>query len=50
MKALSANDQMFLWLERRNLPMHVRLRTAWRAPREAWDPSFVSQSDMRVQP
>lgn len=43
MKALTPNDQLFLWLERRNQPMHVGGLILMRPPADA-GPDFVSKT------
>ena len=45
MKALTVNDQMFLWLERRNQPMHVGGLQLMSAPRGAPADFFGKLSD-----
>lgn len=48
MKALTANDQMFLWLERRNQPMHVGGLQLLVPPAKA-GPEFIAKLSERLR-
>ena len=47
MKALSPADQLFLWLERRNQPMHVGGLLLMRPPKG--EPDFLQEMEARVR-